>query len=61
MVSTPPKPQRPDPNECCGSGCVPCVYDYYYDQLADWEEKYGAQNDSSNQTETVSVSAQEPG
>lgn len=56
MVNTPPKPQRPDPNECCGSGCVPCVYDYYYDQLAEWEEKYGAKKDSSKQAESVFLS-----
>lgn len=39
--STPPPPEKPDPNECCGSGCSPCIYDYYYDNLAEWEEKYG--------------------
>ena len=36
----PPPPQKPDPNECCGSGCVPCIYDYYYTALEDWQEKY---------------------
>jgi len=37
---TPPPPEKPDPNECCGGGCVPCVYDYYYEQLAKWEKQY---------------------
>jgi len=54
MADTPPKPQRPDSNECCGSGCVPCVYDYYYDQLAEWEEKYGVKKDLANQVKPVS-------
>jgi len=22
------------------TGCVPCVYDYYYEQLAKWEKQY---------------------
>ena len=33
----PPKPERPVEGECCGSGCEPCVYDYYYEALAKWE------------------------
>jgi len=37
----PPAPQKPDPDDCCGSGCVPCVFDYYYDQLALWQREYG--------------------
>ena len=32
------EPEKPDPNECCGSGCVPCIYDYYYERLDRWEE-----------------------
>jgi len=39
--SIPTPPEKPDPNECCGSGCTPCIYDYYYDNLAKWEEQYG--------------------
>jgi len=38
----PEPPIKPLPEECCGSGCVPCIYDYYYDQLQDWEAKYGS-------------------
>ena len=33
----PPKPERPVDGECCGGGCEPCVYDYYYEALAKWE------------------------
>jgi hypothetical protein len=42
----PPRPQRPDPNECCGGGCVPCILDYYYEELEKWEAKYGKQAQS---------------
>lgn len=25
----PVPPERPAPDECCNSGCIPCVYDMY--------------------------------
>jgi hypothetical protein len=31
------EPQPPDPGECCGSGCSPCVWDLYYDKLEKYE------------------------
>jgi len=37
----PPPPEKPTPHECCGSGCVPCIYDYYYDALEKWQQQYG--------------------
>jgi hypothetical protein len=40
-VQNPPPPEKPDPNECCGSGCVPCIYDYYFDRLEQWEQLNG--------------------
>jgi hypothetical protein len=36
-----PKPQppdRPEPGDCCGSGCVVCVFDYYEEQLERYEK-----------------------
>ena len=33
----PPKPEPPDPGDCCGSGCVRCVLDVYDEQLAAWK------------------------
>jgi len=42
-----PKPQRPEPDECCGSGCVPCIYDYYYEALYKWEQQNSKDIDST--------------
>ncbi len=36
----PPPPEKPDPNSCCGSGCVPCIFDYYDTALLAWAEKH---------------------
>ena len=33
------QPEEPLPDDCCGSGCTPCVFDTYYDQLEKFEEK----------------------
>lgn len=35
----PPRPKEPDPYECCGRGCDPCIFDYYAKALARWERK----------------------
>ena len=32
-------PIKPDPEECCGRGCSPCIFDYYWDALERWEER----------------------
>lgn len=32
------KPQPPAPNECCESGCDPCVWDIYRTELQKWEQ-----------------------
>ena len=32
------KPLYPDPDDCCDSGCVPCVYDTYERDLEAWEQ-----------------------
>lgn len=38
-VSRPPliEPIYPSPDECCGSGCSPCVYDIYYQRLEEYK------------------------
>ncbi len=42
----PEPPEAPGDNECCQSGCVPCVYDLYAEYLdayrlalRQWEER----------------------
>ncbi|KAI0204454.1 oxidoreductase-like protein [Astrocystis sublimbata] len=36
-VLVPPRPEEPD--HCCMSGCVNCVWDQYRDELEDWAAK----------------------
>ncbi|KAF4347250.1 hypothetical protein G4B88_015760, partial [Cannabis sativa] len=36
----PPPPEKPLPGDCCGSGCVRCVWDIYYDELEDYNKLY---------------------
>ncbi|KWR74714.1 oxidoreductase-like domain-containing protein [Cupriavidus sp. IDO] len=45
----PVPPERPGDDECCQSGCDPCVFDYYYqemdryrDELKAWEARQAA-------------------
>jgi len=34
----PPKPRKPDPGECCGSGCTPCILELHEDAMDAWRE-----------------------
>ncbi|KAL9661189.1 hypothetical protein QQ045_026011 [Rhodiola kirilowii] len=36
----PPPPEKPLPDDCCGSGCVRCVWDMYYDELEEYNKLY---------------------
>ena len=36
-VTVPPKPAEPE--NCCMSGCVNCVWDLYRDEMEEWAEK----------------------
>ena len=38
-VKVPPRPEEPD--NCCMSGCVNCVWDLYREELEEWAEKKG--------------------
>ena len=33
------KPEEPDQLDCCDSGCTPCIFDTYYDQLERHEKR----------------------
>ncbi|KAF4665097.1 hypothetical protein FOL47_004796 [Perkinsus chesapeaki] len=37
----PPPPEAPGPDDCCGSGCCPCIWDTYYDKVERWEVDNG--------------------
>jgi len=38
LQQPPVPPVEPEPWQCCGSGCEPCVYDRYWDALARYEQ-----------------------
>jgi hypothetical protein len=35
-------PEKPLPGDCCGSGCVRCVWDVYYEELEVYNAKKAA-------------------
>jgi hypothetical protein len=35
-------PRHPGNDECCGSGCIPCIFDIYEDQLERYREQLAA-------------------
>lgn len=39
VKAKPEPPREPEPEECCGQGCTPCVYDLYEAAL----ERYRAE------------------
>lgn len=38
----PTPPERPSPDDCCNSGCDPCVFDLYEEALDRYEEQVRA-------------------
>ncbi|KAL2333750.1 hypothetical protein Fmac_014963 [Flemingia macrophylla] len=40
----PPPPEKPEPGDCCGSGCVRCVWDLYYEELEQYDKLYKQHN-----------------
>lgn len=37
-LTLPPPPEKPLPGDCCGSGCVRCVWDIYYEELEAYDK-----------------------
>ncbi|WP_322045974.1 oxidoreductase-like domain-containing protein [Paraburkholderia sp. J67] len=35
-------PERPDDDACCQSGCDPCIFDFYNDELQKWRAALAA-------------------
>jgi hypothetical protein len=46
----PTPPRKPEPNECCGTGCIPCVMDLYEEDLQRYEEELAAWNKAQRET-----------
>jgi len=44
------RPEKPKDEDCCGSGCTPCVFDVYESQLKKWQE-----NKNSNISSTIQI------
>ena len=37
--SLPKPPERPLDSDCCGQGCLPCVFDLYEEEVKIWEDE----------------------
>jgi hypothetical protein len=37
-TAAPQPPRKPEPHECCGTGCIPCVMDNYEEELWQFEK-----------------------
>jgi hypothetical protein len=37
-ATSPERPVKPGPGDCCGSSCQPCVMDSYAEELRVWKE-----------------------
>ena len=37
-MNNPTPPRKPEPHECCGTGCIPCVMDIYEEELYEYEK-----------------------
>ncbi len=57
-VSQPTPPRKPEPHECCGTGCIPCVMDIYEEELWQYEKDMkaweNAQTGANHFTDTTS-------
>ncbi|CAK7336938.1 unnamed protein product [Dovyalis caffra] len=43
----PPPPEKPEPGDCCGSGCARCVWDVYYEELEEYDKLYKSNSSKS--------------
>lgn len=64
-VMVPPKPEEPE--NCCMSGCVNCVWDVYRDEMEEWAEKSAqarvaiqTQRESGKGTGTIVAGSSQP-
>ncbi|XP_046554367.1 NADH-cytochrome b5 reductase-like [Haliotis rubra] len=52
----PEKPVKPLDSDCCGNGCVPCVFDIYDEEVKIWEQECLRLKQKDNEPENVSDS-----
>ena len=38
----PEPPERPGDNQCCQSGCEPCIFDLYAEDMQAWRDDFRA-------------------
>ena len=38
-IALPAPPEQQEESVCCGRGCDPCMFTYYFDALDAWREK----------------------
>ncbi|KAG6700904.1 hypothetical protein I3842_08G136500 [Carya illinoinensis] len=46
--TSPPPPEKPLPGDCCGSGCVRCVWDVYYEELEAYDKLCKSDSESKS-------------
>jgi hypothetical protein len=54
----PVMPPAPEAGACCQSGCDPCVYDRYWDEMDRYEQALAAWESRHLATETLSDKAE---
>lgn len=40
-LELPTPPEEPHPATCCGRGCFPCMYTYYFEAMEKWRVEAG--------------------
>ena len=35
----PDPPEKPQDSDCCGTGCIPCVFDIYEEEMSKWRRE----------------------
>lgn len=45
------RPREPGPGECCGNGCSRCVWDVYFDKLAEYEAQVSSESFSEENSD----------
>lgn len=57
MPTKPEPPLPPDPSECCGSGCRPCILEIYEDDLTKYQCQLKKWHEQQQQTTRVAQSS----